>query len=245
MLSRLSLLLIVLALSSVVSNCGPAAVVTLAHPDTGARAACSTPASSEEATALMKQLPPPMVSTASMALAAQLNTGRIGVVEYCAQRYELANYVRTSAALVPSKGATYVNRTYQWSVAYPDFWQVNDNDLASVKLRRGLGTVGIHTVSNASRHSLEEVAEAGLRRWEQQIGTKVEVIARRRLTLSNDLPAIEVVHHIGKAVVGKSRKVITVLKDRAVFIDAETYAEVWATFEPDFNHIIESFKIQE
>ena len=114
-----------------------------------------------------------------------------------------------------------------------------------MKLSRGMAIVGIHTVTNVTEKSLDEVTDAGLRGWEQRIGSRFEVIARRRLTLSNDLPAIEVVHHIGSGVVGKSRKVIAVVKDRSFVIDAETYLEAWPTFEPDFNRIIESFSVQE
>jgi len=103
----------------------------------------------------------------------------------------------------------------------------------------------IHTVTNVTGKSLEEVVDASERGWEQHIGSRFEVITRRHMTLSNDLPVIEIVHHIGNVVVGKSRQVIAVLKDRAFVVDAETYLEVWSAFEPDFNRIIESFSVQE
>ena len=233
-----------LALLSMASGCAPA-TIALVHPDTGTQVLCSNPASSEEAVALLKRLPPPMVFGAWGALQAQYDTRRITMVEYCARRYELANYVRSSTALAPGRGATYVNPTYRWSVAYPDFWRLDDDDRGWVKLSRGMAVVGIHTVTNVTGKSLDEVADAGLRAWEQRIGSRFEVIARRPLTLANDLPAIEVVHHIGTVVVGKSRKVIAVVQDRAFVIDAETYLEAWPTFEPDFNRIIESFSVQQ
>lgn len=233
-----------LASLSMASGCAPA-TIALVHSDTGMTAVCSNPASSEEALALLKRLPPPMVFGAWGALQAQYNTGRITLVEYCARRYELANFVRSSTPLGTNRGATYFNPTYRWSVAYPDFWRLDDSDRGWVKLSRGMAVVGIHTFTNVTGKSLDEVADAGLRGWEQRIGSKFEVIARRRLTLSNDLPAIEVVHHIGSVVVGKSRKVIAVVKDRAFTIDAETYLEAWSRFEPDFNRIIESFSVQQ
>jgi hypothetical protein len=240
----LTALLPTLALVSMASRAEPA-TITLFHSDTGARAVCSDPASSEEAAALLKRLPPPMVFGAWGALQSQYDTGRIALTEYCARRYELANYVRSSTAFEPSRGATYVNSTYRWSVAFPDFWRLNDVDRGWVKLSRGMAVVGIHTLPNISGRSLEEVVDASLRGWEQHIGSRFEVISRRHLTLSNHLPAIEIVHHIGNVVVGKSRKVIAVFKDRVFLIDAETYLEAWPAFEPDFNRIIESFSVQE
>jgi hypothetical protein len=245
MLRRLTLPLTALALFSS-ANGYASATIALVHPDTGARAVCSNPSSSEEALTLLKRLPPPMVFGAWGALQAQYDTGRITLVEYCARRYELANYVRSATAFVPSKGATYVHPMHRWSVAYPDFWRLDDNDREWVKLSRGsMAIVGIHAATNVIGKSLDEVTDTWLRGWEQHIGERFEVIARRRLTLSNDLPAIEVVHHIGSGVIGKSRKVFAVVKDRAFLIDAETYLEAWPTFEPDFNRIIESFSVQE
>ena len=70
-------------------------------------------------------------------------------------------------------------------------------------------------------------------------------ISRQRLTLPDNLPAIEVVHHIGRGVLGKSRKVIAVVKARAFWIDAETALASWPEYEPDLNRIVESFRVQE
>lgn len=233
-----------LASLSMASGCAPA-TIALVHSDTGMTAVCSNPASREQAVATLKVLPSPLVFGAWGALQAQYDAGRITFVEYCARRYELANFVRSSTTLGTNRGATYVNPTYRWSVAYPDFWRVDDKDPKWVKLSRGMAVVGIHTGTNVAGKSLDEIGDAGLREWERRIGSRFEVIARRRLTLSNDLAAIEVVHHIGSVVVGKSRKVIAVVKDRAFWIDAETYLEAWSRFEADFNRIIESFSVQQ
>jgi hypothetical protein len=196
--------------------------------------------------ALVRRLPRPLVSGAWGGLEAQRNTNRITIEEYCARRYELANYVRSSVVLVPTKGATYVNPAHRWSVAYPDFWRLDDTDRGWVKLSRGIAIVGVHTTANVSGMSLDEVADAWLRTWEQQqIGTRVEVVARRRVALSGELPAIEVVHHIGSGVVGKSRKIFLVVKERAFLIDAETYLEAWPIFEIDFNRISDSFGVRD
>ena len=232
----------VLACVLTASGCA-STTVALVHPDTGERALCPSPRSSDEAMALWKRLPQPLVFGAWRALEAQHNSNRITLVEYCARRYELANYIRSSADLVPTKGGTYINPIHRWSVTYPDFWRHDDADRDWVKLSRGMAIVGVHTATNVSGKSLDEVASAWLRGWDQQVGTKFEVVARRRLTLPGEVPAMEVVHHIGSGVVGKSRKIFLVVKDRAFLIDAETYLEAWPIFEPDFNRIVDSFRV--
>lgn len=171
-----------------------------------------------------------------------LDTGRITLLEYCARRYELAGYVRSPES---SKSATYFNPTYRWSITYPGDWRLDDNDRRFVKISQGPAVVGIHTYAVVTGRSLDEVADSGLRAWEQHIGSRFVTVARRRLTLFNDLHAIEVVHHIGTGVVGKSRKVIAVVKDQSFWIDAETYLDSWPSFEGNFNRIIESFRVQE
>ena len=74
MLRGLTLPMATLALFSIASGCAPA-TIALVQPDTGARTVCSNPASSEEAVALLKRLPPPMVFGAWGALEAQYATG--------------------------------------------------------------------------------------------------------------------------------------------------------------------------
>jgi len=63
--------------------------------------------------------------------------------------------------------------------------------------------------------------------------------------LAGDLTAIAIVHHIGTGQVGKSQKIISVIKDRGVLIDAETLLASWPVYERDFNQIIDSFRILE
>ena len=128
--------------------------VALFHTDTGERASCPSPESADEAMALLKRLPRPLVFGPWGALEAQLNTNRITIEEYCARRYELANYVRSSVVLLPTKGGTYINPVHRWSVAYPDFWRLDDTDRGWVKLSRGIAIVGVHTAANRQRHVL-------------------------------------------------------------------------------------------
>jgi tetratricopeptide (TPR) repeat protein len=157
---------------------------------------------------------------------------------------------RKIEAAAPTHAASehsYVNPEYRWSISYPADWKIDSTDRLFVRLSRGPAIVGIHTFPDAAGKSLDESADAALQRWEQSM-RKVNLftqVSRQRLSLSNNLPAIEVIHHIGRGVVGKSRKLIAVARDRVFWIDAETTLAAWPDYERDFNRIIESFRILE
>ena len=157
---------------------------------------------------------------------------------------------RKSEASAQPQGATeksYANPDHRWSIFHPADWKVDDNDRFFVKVSRGPAILGIHTFTDVAGKSLDEFADAAVQRWERNM-RNVNVftqVSRQRLTLPGDLPAIEIVHHIGRGVVGKSRKVIAVVKDRAFWIDAETNLASWPEHERDFNRIIESFRVQQ
>lgn len=155
--------------------------------------------------------------------------------------------IEASAQPQAATEKAYTNPDHRWSISYPADWKLDDNDRFFVKISRGPALVGIHTYTDVAGKSLDEVADAALQRWEQGM-RNVNVfkqVSRQRLTLPGDLPAIEIVHHIGRGVIGKSRKVIAVAKDRAFWIDAETNLASWPDYEGDFNRIIESFRVQE
>ena len=141
----------------------------------------------------------------------------------------------------------YVNPDHRWSVSYPADWKLDDNDRVFVKISKGPAILGIHTFTDVAGKSLDEFADAALQRWEQNMRNVnvVTQISRQRVTLPGNLPAIEIVHHIGRGVLGKSRKVIAVVKDRAFWIDAEMQLASWADYERDFDRIIASFRVQE
>ena len=152
-----------------------------------------------------------------------------------------------SAQPRPATEKQYANPDQRWSISYPADWKLDDNDRVFVKISRGPAILGIHTFTGVAGKSLDEFVDASLQRWEQNM-RNVNVftqISRQRVTLPGNLPAIEIVHHIGRGVLGKSRKVITVVKDRAFWIDAEMRLDSWADYEREFNRIIESFQVQE
>jgi hypothetical protein len=139
---------------------------------------------------------------------------------------------------------SYTNPDQRWSVSYPGNWKLDHND-RFVKISRGQAILGIHTLSNATGTSLDEVADTTIKAWEQQM-QKVNVVkrvSRQRATLAGDLTAIVIVHHIGAGQVGKSQKIIVAVKDRRYLIDAETLLASWPDYERDFHQIIGSFRI--
>ena len=133
---------------------------------------------------------------------------------------------------------------HRWSVSYPSGWKLDDKD-GFVKISKGQAILGIHTFVDVAGKSLDEVADAAIQRWEQQI-QKVNIvrrISRQRMTLAGDLTAIAIVHHIGTGEVGQSRKVIVVVNNRSFLIDAEARLASWPGYERGFNQIINSFRV--
>jgi hypothetical protein len=139
---------------------------------------------------------------------------------------------------------SYTNPGQRWSVSYPGDWKLDDND-RFVKISKGQAILGIHTLSNASGTSLDEMADSAIKDWEQQMQkvNAVKRVSRQRATLAGDLTAIAVVHHIGAGQVGKSQKIIAAVKDRRYLIDAETLLASWSDYERDFHQIIGSFRV--
>ena len=168
-----------------------------------------------------------------LAMKAMIESGRVDK-----ERREIAAQPRDATE------KSYTNPDHRWSVSYPGDWKLNDNG-RFVKISRGQAILGIHTFTDVAGKSLDEVADATIREWEQHM-QNVNIfkrVSRQRVTLAGDLTAIAIVHHIGTGQVGKSRKVIAVIKDRRFLIDAETHLVSWPDYERDFNQIIYSFRV--
>ncbi len=153
---------------------------------------------------------------------------------------QLKNAARPRVAAEKS----YSNPGHAWSVSYPDDWKLNDTN-RYVTISKGQAILGIHTLTDVPGESLDEVADATIQQWERQMQNvnTVTRVSRQRVTLADDLTAISIVHHIGAGRVGKSRKIIAIVKDRGFLIDAETHLASWPDYERDFNQIIDSFKV--
>jgi len=107
--------------------------------------------------------------------------------------------------------------------------------------------VGVHALTDVAGKSLDQVADAAIQQWERQMRNVniVKRVTRQRVSLAGDLTAIAIVHHIGTDQIGKSRKIIALVKDRGYLIDAETHLASWPDYERDFNQIIDSFRVPE
>ena len=173
-------------------------------------------------------------------LARQATTGLSGIEKARKQN-------APSAQPVAATEKQYANPDHRWSISYPADWKLDDQDRVFVKLSRGPAILGIHTFTDVAGKTLDEFADASLQRWERNMRS-VNVftqVSRQRVTLAGGLPAIEVVHHIGRGAVGKSRKLIAMVKDRGFWIDAEMGLDSWADHARDFNRIAESFRVQD
>lgn len=148
-------------------------------------------------------------------------------------------------ASAPGTSSRYVDPNLGWSVTYPGGWRLDDGERRFVKLGKGEALIGIHTGSGVLGLSLDRYADDGLRAWAARLGNVFVQISRRRVTLSSGLEAIEVIHHIGTGVVGKSRKVIFIVKDRGFWIDAEAVLGDWPALEREVDAIVDSFDVQE
>ena len=170
-----------------------------------------------------------------LAMKAMIETGKVDK-----ERREIAAQPRSAIE------KSYTNPGHRWSVSYPGDWKLNDND-RFVSISRGQAILGIHTFTDVAGKSLDEVADATIKQWEGQMKNvnTFKRVSRQRVTLAGDLTAIAIVHHIGIGQVGKSRKVIAVIKDRRILIDAETHLASWPDYERDFNQIIDSFRVLE
>ena len=138
----------------------------------------------------------------------------------------------------------YTSADQRWSVLHPADWKT-EGGARFVKISKGQAVVGVHSFVHVAGDSLDEAADATVREWERQMqGVNiVKRVSRHRVTLSGDLTAIEIVHHIGTGRVGQSRKVIVVVRDRRFLLDAETHLASWPVHEADFNLVIGSFKV--
>ena len=107
------------------------------------------------------------------------------------------------SAATPDKASSKPQR--RRSISYPANWQVDERDRFFVKMVRRSATLGVHTFTDGSGNTLDEYADAVLQRWEQNMRA-INVFTqelRRPLRLPDGTAAIEIVHHIGRGVLGK------------------------------------------
>ncbi len=161
---------------------------------------------------------------------------------------EAGQLERTRQDIVVQPRATteesYSSPHHRWSIVYPADWKLND-DGRFLRLSRGQAVLGIHSVPEVNGKSLDGLADSAVQAWERRMQSvnSVRRVSRQRLSLPGGVTAIAVVHHIGAGQIGKSLKVIVLVRDRGFVIDAETHLVSWPDYERDFNRIIDSFRV--
>lgn len=147
---------------------------------------------------------------------------------------------------------TYSNKFFNWAVTYPDDWKLDDKldykDLSAVWLKKDAGMVVINSRKVLINKSLDSFVDEELtfetNFYKNNYNESISVIYRNNITLTNNIIATDIVRDIGPG--RKSRKVIALVDDRAIEIEAMTpmpYSSLWPTYEPAFNRIISSLDI--
>ena len=230
-----------IALAFALAAAPAAAQITLVNPE-GKEVRCVTPATREEATAAMRDMPPPKDFGAFGALSATYDMRRISLVEYCARRYELAGYSRR---LVPEPAGatdqTFANPAYPWSVSYPADWKIDANP-ASVRLEPpgGGALCGIHSAEVRFK-TLDEFVEYNRtfsEKFFKERGVVLTGPEKRPQPLPNGVTGIETIVDMSNG--GRSRRVFVFAEPIGYVIDCETYTGAWEKLEPVFSRIIAS-----
>jgi hypothetical protein len=168
----------------------------------------------------------------------------MSALEECARELELFGYRREGQA----EYRRYVSPVYKWSISYPGEWALDDEDPAYVviqppaSLPRGL--VGIHSEVGVAVASGGAYANIVLDRWNRAMASKGKsaVLTSRRARILDGTFVADIEHLMGaRPPRGKSRKVIGLIGEQGMIIDAETFEESWTTLEPYFYQIIRSF----
>lgn len=143
-------------------------------------------------------------------------------------------------------GERFVHPSFGWSILIPENWTYAVAH-PSVMIRTPgdlpWGLIGIHTLNIPGKtleEFVDELEEFSKRDLEAR-GRKVVIVSRKKVMLSDGLPAIEVVKEMGSGVIGKSLRVTAMVDGKVITIDAETYKPSWDELWPHFDGIIKSF----
>ena len=137
---------------------------------------------------------------------------------------------------------TFTHPFYKWSLSHLDGWKIKEShhsDVIFVAERQQM-MISVRAIPVNSGNSLDNVASYVLNTWPPP---HFRLISGKTITLKNGLPALEIIHHIGTGVNGKSRKIIVIVNGQGFLIDAETFFDSWDASEPYFEKIINSFTL--
>jgi TPR repeat protein len=169
-----------------------------------------------------------------------MKRGVLGVVIVLAS----AQVVFTTGSPQTTADRVFTNPVFKWSVSCPEGWTVHAHDPAYVKMQAPEGSpsglVGIlSTELREDIRSLDTLADISIGAESRIAGFRM--LSRRRTTLADGTPAVEIITVLGHGVVGKSRKLCTVSGKHAFCLNAETYEDSWSAVEHHFEQIFRSF----
>lgn len=141
----------------------------------------------------------------------------------------------------------YTNPVYRWSISYPVGWTMDSSDPSYVRIRSVAENAlcGIHSRVTDQFKTVDELTDslhAHNERYFRDRGQVFVILARRRITLPNDIVGNDVLTEIGPG--GKSRRIYVLADGRGFTIDCETYAKNWERLEPLYDRIIGSFTLR-
>ena len=137
---------------------------------------------------------------------------------------------------------TFTHPFYKWSLSHLDGWKIKEShpsDVIFVAERQQM-MISVRAIPVNSGNSLDNVASYVLNTWPPP---HFRLISGKTITLKNGLPALEIIHHIGTGMNGKSRKIIVIVNGQGFLIDAETFFDSWDASELYFEKIINSFTL--
>jgi tetratricopeptide (TPR) repeat protein len=169
-----------------------------------------------------------------------MKRGVLGVVIVLAS----AQIVFTTGRPQTTADRVFTNPVFKWSVSCPEGWTVHAHDPAYVKMQAPEGSpsglVGIRSMElREDNRSLDTLADISIAAESRIAGFRM--LSRRRTTLADGTPAVEIITVLGHGVVGKSRKLCTVAGKHAFCLNAETYEDGWSAVEHHFEQIFRSF----
>ena len=144
-----------------------------------------------------------------------------------------------------SRETSYVNSVRKWSISYPQGWGVDTQNLAFVRILptgplQG-ALVGIHA-GPVNVRTADELMDLVLDA-QQKSSLGVRVLSRQSIQLADGTPALLLDTELGSGTVGRSRRLAAVVDGIGYVIDAETYRDLWPTFEPYVTQILKSFRV--
>ncbi len=142
---------------------------------------------------------------------------------------------------------TYTNASWRWTISYPAGWTIDAKDPDVIRIRPAAGD-GMCSILSGPVDRFNTVDEltnfmvAHDERFLKEKGQKLVVLARRPITLPNNIIGNDVLADIGPG--GRSRRVHAIADGRGFAIDCEAYTKNWSKLEAVYQRIIGSFTVR-